>query len=366
MPNMQANKILLITDDEKRERYKFIFEPLKSLNHLVKIELLTIKQLDIRTIIQLKKILYKNKYKKIILSTPGFYMVWIVLLRCFVKTKTLIVLRTGGDLYENSKSLIYTKITKKQYLKAIYHFITRNIQFTAQKFCDEYILVSDYLLTCKRYYFLKKSPVYIIPQTKSLKSHKKSYCIKNIKNIRILTIANLNYKEKFEGVLLLIKAVLMYSEKYADKNIHFSFQIIGGGEYSESLKNAVNCNPKKSNILIDYLGFQKNIDDYYQSNDIFVYWSFMDLVPNVILEAQSHGLPVLFFASPGLSKLFSGSALPFKDKDSLLIQLDTIIFNNSAYEGYALKGINNITNNYSIASIAEKLKAVITSTQEKT
>lgn len=359
---MQASRekrILLIAEQEKRNRYQFILEPLKYLDEANEVNLYLIEQLDIRTILNLSKVLYKNQYQKIILATPGFFMVWVVLLKFITRSKSWIVVRSGGDLYRNSKSLILTSLNNKQFFKAFYHFLTRGLQVVAFRYCDAYILVSGYLLKEKHYGFLKNSPVYIIPQAKEVKTDRARVYRYKKYNFNMLTVTNLAYKEKYDGIVFLLDIMSMCAEELLKEGVSVSLHILGGGKYKMMLDETIQSLPPQSNLSVFFHGFKENVDAYYAEADVFVYCSFMDLVPNVVLEAQSHGLPVLFYATPELINIFGDSALPFCNQIEFLSNFKKMLSNNTIYEQYALKGISNIRINYSLPVLSNKYKAVI-------
>lgn len=353
-PSTSSSKSLLITAKEKRQRYRFILEPLQQFGKAEDIDLYVIDRLGVKTILNLGRLLWQNRYKNFILTSPEIYMVWIILLRFLTQTKTQIAVRLGGDLYKNSRSMIVTRLKKKKMIKAVYHLITRGLQFIVLRYCDAFILVSAHLATEKKYRFLKKAPVYIIPQPKELNTDKQRHGIKDRRNLSILTVANLNYKEKYDGIVLLIESLENYANEIVDKNRSLTFHITGGGSYAGLLEKALGKKSRSSNLSIYYNGFQKDIDACYAAANIFVYWSFMDLVPNVMLEAQSHGLPVLFYNTPELKSVFSDSGMSFGSMEELGNKLEALWKEPYLYERYSLRSIENIKNNYTYHVIAKR------------
>ena len=107
----------------------------------------------------------------------------------------------------------------------------------------------------------------------------------------LLTIANLNYQEKAEGVIWMIRQLRNFIEKH---DIEITFCIVGGGTFLGVVKKEAEYAGNRSGGLnINIKGFMKDVKDYYRWAGIFLYNSYLDATPNVILEAKAHGLPIL-------------------------------------------------------------------------
>ncbi len=75
--------------------------------------------------------------------------------------------------------------------------------------------------------------------------------------------------------------------KQKDKNS--ILLIIGEGELEEQIKNEIKRLELENNVLM--IGAQKNVNEYLMAMDTFIFPSFFEGMPNVIIEAQATGLP---------------------------------------------------------------------------
>jgi len=103
----------------------------------------------------------------------------------------------------------------------------------------------------------------------------------------LLTATNLRYEKKFDGVLAVLRALPPLFEKYPQ----LRYRIAGAGKYLKNLDEFLI--DYEYSARVDVLGFVDAIENEYASADTFVYISFLDAYPTVVLEAQAAGLPVV-------------------------------------------------------------------------
>ena len=67
--------------------------------------------------------------------------------------------------------------------------------------------------------------------------------------------------------------------------------IVGDGNEKENLINKA----KEMQILdkIIFAGNKNNLDNYYETNDIFIFSSFYEGGPNVLLESLKYDIPII-------------------------------------------------------------------------
>lgn len=129
-------------------------------------------------------------------------------------------------------------------------------------------------------------------------------------NQEILIIGRLHPQK---GHDILFKAYSCLSERIKNK---WKVIIVGNGALKHELqKEAHNLNIHKS---IKWIGQTKDVDYFYQKAKIFVLPSRYEGQPNVLLEAMSHGLPVIVSdGSPGMTELVrhKENGLIFRSED---------------------------------------------------
>jgi glycosyltransferase involved in cell wall biosynthesis len=116
----------------------------------------------------------------------------------------------------------------------------------------------------------------------------------------ILTTTNLTFRAKYQGIVDVLDAVVDTLAAHPDT----VFVVAGDGEFAPDLQRTVDSTVTDSSIRdrIHLLGFVDNIDDLYALADVFLYVSYLDGYPNVVLEAQTARLPVVTNDAHGMSE----------------------------------------------------------------
>ena len=128
----------------------------------------------------------------------------------------------------------------------------------------------------------------------------KSYLIYNL-NIYEKKIKKLDFFKKYKGLkilnigrltdqkdqLTLIKSL----EILKKKNINFRCSIIGRGTYKDILINEIKKLNLEKNIKL--IGFKNKAEQYISQSDIFVLSSKFEGLPNVLIESQKYGVPII-------------------------------------------------------------------------
>jgi glycosyltransferase involved in cell wall biosynthesis len=125
--------------------------------------------------------------------------------------------------------------------------------------------------------------------------------------IKIVTVTSFQFWNKAKGVLELLK-ILKHVKEKRDKK--FEFIIVGGGKYLDKIKQE----SKKYNVNITFIGFHKNPKEILKNADLFVYYSFLDNLPIVILEAIACQVQVLSNNVGGVKEIIR----PCKDNDEYI------------------------------------------------
>ena len=118
---------------------------------------------------------------------------------------------------------------------------------------------------------------------------------------------------------------------------------------------------------IELVGKRSDVDDFYNRAKIFAFTSSSEGFPNVIGEAMSAGLPVIAYdCIAGPSDLVenekTGFLIPLYNKELFKKQLREMLLNENLRESMGNKA-KQIIRQFSVESIGEKFKMVLTSDQ---
>jgi glycosyltransferase involved in cell wall biosynthesis len=107
----------------------------------------------------------------------------------------------------------------------------------------------------------------------------------------LLTVTNLNFRAKLSGAERILSAVLPLLR--ADSNL--AYLVAGGGRHHDELLAAIDdaVDDPAVRRRIHAPGHVDAVADLYALADVFVYVSDLDGYPNVVLEAQTAGVPVV-------------------------------------------------------------------------
>ncbi len=172
-------------------------------------------------------------------------------------------------------------------------------------------------------YFLKEQlklqSAIVIPNTiDPSKFNTVSHVEKNV--INIVTVMPFYFEEKSKGILQIFEN-LATIQSATNKQINYT--VVGGGRYFAFVVEEA----RKYKIHINFIGISSNPRQYLESSDIFLYYSFFDNFPNVILEAMASGLPVITNDIGAVSEIIDNEKNGF------------ITNNNQSYKEYLLNMI---------------------------
>ncbi len=167
-------------------------------------------------------------------------------------------------------------------------------------------------------------------------------------SIRLIHIGQLRYEKRQD---LLLKAFCKLDSRY-------SLTIIGDGVEREELK--ILASKLKISNRVAFLGYKKNPYSYLKEADIFLLTSEYEGFPNVLLEANLFGLPVVSFNSiGGVSEIIkdkkNGILVPQKDIDLFATAIKNIDIKNFNRD----KIIEETKKKYNIDLIITKYQRVL-------
>jgi glycosyltransferase involved in cell wall biosynthesis len=167
-------------------------------------------------------------------------------------------------------------------------------------FCDVVVCPSELAkLDLEKYYSIKKGMVVLNPMKDRFKG--------KTKNSQNIVISFLGRLDPSKGILDLIKAFKIYSDKFAATNIILN--IAGTGSQEKEIKELI-----KNNVNIFYLGglSYDKIDDYLCKSHFAIIPSKVDNLPTVGLEAMMNETPLLISNTTGLTKYVQDNNECFK------------------------------------------------------
>lgn len=136
------------------------------------------------------------------------------------------------------------------------------------------------------------------------------------RSMNVLTVANLNPSKGYLEYLLAIERVL---QEIPD--VHFTF--VGRDDMNGKVQLAIK--ERGLNERVSYVGFQEDISSWMRVARLFVLPSLREGCPTTVLEAMSHGLPVVAFNSDGLPELVrheqDGLLVPAADMNCLAMAI---------------------------------------------
>jgi len=156
----------------------------------------------------------------------------------------------------------------------------------------------------------------------------------DIKNIEKLSLIDVNYPFSTQTINLITVGQFRYQKRHdlllktfakLDKN--YTLTIIGDGIKREELESL--ATELKIIDRVVFLGHQKNPYAYIKEADIFVLTSEFEGFPNVVLEANLCGLPVVAFETSGVDREIiengiNGVLSPFPNIDKLANTIQNI------------------------------------------
>jgi len=234
--------------------------------------------------------------------------------------QTKVVLTTHIDL------AFMTINRSNRLVKEIFKLITRFFYDRA----DALVCVSRNLASNLKSDVDIKKNVRVIYNGMDFKTSRPKLFPKN-KKVIIVSVARLSIQKDYPT---LIKAVGLLNNKYNN----YELRIASDGPEKQNLKDLV----KKLGLVkrIKFLGWVKSVDTLLNKSDIFVLSSKAEGFGYVLLEAMSHGLPVVSTDSPhGPSEVLEngkyGLLVPVGDEIKLCKAISILMSNKLKYEYFS-------------------------------
>ena len=150
-------------------------------------------------------------------------------------------------------------------------------------------------------------------------------------------------KNSHETLEILEKAATLSNQR-------IKLVIIGERFTNATLEVQDTCPPGSSQNLVR---------DSLQLCDLFVYFSHADNLPNLLLEAQSCGVPVVSWNVGGIPETFVNGVTGFlleRNKTSAITELTTILQLRNQLKKYGISARKNVLSNFSYEVISKRYK----------
>lgn len=179
--------------------------------------------------------------------------------------------------------------------------------------------------------------------------------------LNILTVTNLDFERKFEGVERSLEIVQPLLRSHDD----VSYTIAGGGDYLSRAEDAIEsqCSEAvRSNIRLP--GYVDEIEELYARADLFLYISRIDGYPNVVIEAMYSGLPVVTNDAFGMKEQVShGESGYLVDPDDIEESrklLEELITDEEKRAQFGRRGREKVRKENSPVAVGNSLAAAVT------
>jgi len=175
------------------------------------------------------------------------------------------------------------------------------------------------------------------------------------KLIRLLSVSNLSFKRKTEGIVDVIPVIDEVISKY--ENVEY--KIAGKGMFSQMLEETLKNIKNKDKI--SYIGYKKDIEKLFSHADIFVHYSHLDAYPAAVLEAMASSTPVIATKFGGMVEQVEEGVTGFlvDDLSSFKDALEMLIRDKKMREEMGKKGRLYVLRTCNIAVVGESYKKAI-------
>ncbi len=207
----------------------------------------------------------------------------------FKPVKNFYYILVWNYLMERKKKSLWTKLL---------YLTPYNINYSTKT-----ILMNNYLLNKIPVLQKYKNKIKIIPNFIDFNRFKeinkynlsKQLNFKELDTVKILTITWFKFYDKARWILNLKTVISKLSKKNSNKKIIWNIAWNSDNDLFKQIKNDFDKIKTPSNLTINWLWWinEKELLNQYKENDLFLYWTYLDVFPTVLLEAWASWLPVL-------------------------------------------------------------------------
>ena len=244
-----------------------------------------------------------------------------------------------------------TSYFENTFFSKIYSFSKFNLNRKRNIKINNLVAPSQWLLDCAKKKLPSKRNFKKITYGLNLKNFKPLKNKNKNKNIKLLFIGFGKVEFERKGIDLLIKIL----DRIKEKNIELT--IIG--EIDQKLFQKIRIDVK----FIGKVSSDKKLNKIYNNNDILLFTSRQDNLPNVVMEAMSTGLPVIAFKIGGLKDLIKNNFNGYLCKPFNLNQyskrLNNLILDKKMRDKFSLNSINYSKKTFDFKNIGNQYLSYI-------
>ena len=117
--------------------------------------------------------------------------------------------------------------------------------------------------------------------------------------LRLLAAGRLDWQKNYETMLLV-------AAELKNRGFEFSLSILGSGGETYSSKLFEMTRTLNLENEVKWLGWQKNIEDWFSQSDIFLHTALDEACPLVLIEALLYGIPIVTSEAGGSGEVIKG------------------------------------------------------------
>lgn len=229
-----------------------------------------------------------------------------------------LLVRLNGDVHRQHREKVEKFVQRRQWTALANHLVFVALTRTAFRWADGFVPVSSSLTDIvHRQTSCPRERIVAVPNPVSLDEYEPAGGRANrrptAEDERLLTVTNLDFRGKYEAVVQLVDSLTQLLRRRPQ----LEYVIAGDGFYYDRLECYLDTHVDSDvRERVHAPGFVDDVARLYEQADVFVYASYIDGYPNVILEAQATGLPVVTNAAYGIAEqIVDGESGVFADPD---------------------------------------------------
>jgi glycosyltransferase involved in cell wall biosynthesis len=171
--------------------------------------------------------------------------------------------------------------------------------------------------------------------------------INPIYKTQILCALNFNVPKKIELLNDFIEA-------YKDAKLDYRITFLGEGRYLDEIKKKVKSRGLEN--LMDFRGYVKDIQGYYNNCDVLIHPSNLDSFSMVLLEAMASGKPVITRNIGGIPELVVENKTGFitNDMDVFIEYIEELMQDEDKKRKMGESGLRHVRSNFTWEKAAKK------------